>query len=92
MSMIYGFGGMRIREGRLSFDPLLPVDWTRLAFKILYRGRTLKILVEKERVRIENLDGDEVEIFLAGRKVLLGKSGSVSADLQEAFPDNDIPA
>ena len=81
MSVIYGFGGMRIREGLLSFDPILPGDWASLSFKILYRGRTLKVLVGKEQVRIENLEGEDVELFLAQKQVLLQKSGSVLEDL-----------
>jgi maltose phosphorylase len=81
MSVIYGFGGMKIREGLLSFDPLLPGDWASLSFKILYRGRTLKVLAGKSQLRIENLEGEDVELFLKGKKVLLEKSASVLADL-----------
>jgi trehalose/maltose hydrolase-like predicted phosphorylase len=81
MSVIYGFGGMRIHKGLLCFEPLLPGDWQSLIFKILYRGRTLKINVTKEQIQIENMEGEDLELFLAGRKVLLEKSGSVLADL-----------
>ena len=81
MSVIYGFGGMRIREGLLSFEPLLPGDWTSLSFKILYRGRTLKVLVEKNRISIESLEGEATDLYLAGEKVHLDKGGIVFADL-----------
>ena len=81
MSVIYGFGGMRIQEGLLSFEPLLPGDWTSLAFKILYRGRTLSVLVEKNRISIDSLEGEAVDLYLAGTKTQLDKGGSVFADL-----------
>ena len=81
MSVIYGFGGMRIREELLSFEPLLPGDWTSLSFKILYRGRTLKVLVEKNRISIESLEGEAVDLYLAGTKTHLDKGGSVFVDL-----------
>jgi maltose phosphorylase len=81
MSVIYGFGGMRIREGLLSFEPLLPGDWTSLSFKVLYRGRTLKVLVDKEKAHIENLKGEAVELYLAGAKVQLEAKASLFADL-----------
>jgi len=81
MSVIYGFGGMKIHEGLLSFDPLLPADWSSLSFKVLYRRRTLKVEVGKKQVRIENLEGEDVELYLAGEKVLLEKSGSAVAGL-----------
>jgi len=81
MSVIYGFGGMMIREGLLSFEPHLPAKWEALSFKILYRGRTLKIHIDKKQASIKNLIGESVELFLAGKKVLLEKSTSVIADL-----------
>ena len=30
-ALVFGFAGMRDRNGRLSFDPRLPEDWTRAA-------------------------------------------------------------
>jgi maltose phosphorylase len=81
MSVIYGFGGMMIQEGLLSFEPQLPANWEVLSFKILYRDRTLKIHIDKKQASIKNLEGESVELFLAGKKVLLEKAGSVIADL-----------
>ncbi|MCD4710940.1 MAG: glycoside hydrolase family 65 protein, partial [Bacteroidales bacterium] len=81
MSVIYGFGGMMIREGLLSFEPHLPANWKALSFKILYRGRTLEIHIDKEKVTIENLEGEGVELFLADEKVHLEKSGVVVTEL-----------
>jgi trehalose/maltose hydrolase-like predicted phosphorylase len=72
---------MMIREDLLSFEPHLPAKWEVLSFKILYRGRTLKIHIDKNHASIKNLIGEGVELFLAGKKVLLEKAGSVIADL-----------
>ena len=38
-------------------------------------------MVERKKIRIESLEGEDVDLFLAGRKVRLEKSGSVVADL-----------
>jgi maltose phosphorylase len=81
MSVIYGFGGMRIREGLLSFEPHLPTGWNALSFKILYRERILKVHIDTARVTIENVEGEGVEIFLAGSKMHLSKLGSLVAKL-----------
>jgi maltose phosphorylase len=81
MSVIYGFGGMMIRDGLLSFEPHLPDGWTSLSFKILYRGRTLKIQIDKQKVSIENLEGEAVDLFISGSKTHLEKAGTVLADL-----------
>ena len=81
MSMIYGFGGMMVRDGLLSFEPLLPENWEALSFKILYRGRILEIRIENKQVSIKNLEGEGVDLYLLGEKKRLEAGGSVMADL-----------
>jgi maltose phosphorylase len=81
MSVIYGFGGMRIRDGLLSFEPMLPENWKSLSFKILYRGRTLQVGIEKDQVVIKNLEGEGLDLYLMGTKKHLESSGSLAADL-----------
>ncbi len=81
MSVVYGFGGMKIKDRMLSFEPGLPDSWEALSFKILYRGRTLKIQINKKQVSIENLEGEALDLFLAGTKMHLEKSGSVFAKM-----------
>jgi maltose phosphorylase len=80
MSVIYGFGGMMIRDGELNFEPHLPAKWEALSFKILYRGRTLQVHINKEQLSIKNLDGEAVDLYLAGARVHLEKAGTVLAD------------
>jgi len=80
MSVVCGFGGMRIREGLLSFDPMLPEKWTSLSFKILYRGRTLQVTIRKDDVTIENMEGEALELLLYGVKKQIDADASVVAD------------
>ena len=80
MSVVHGFGGMRIREGMLSFDPHLPDQWDSLSFKILFRGRTLQITIRKEEVTIQKLEGEDLELLLYGVKKQVNASVSVVGD------------
>ena len=81
MSVVYGFGGMMIKDELLSFEPNLPAGWKSLSFKILYRGRTLKVHIEKTKASITNMEGEGVDLFLAGKRVQLEEAGSVFAEL-----------
>jgi kojibiose phosphorylase len=45
---VNGFAGMRIREGKLSFDPWLPEGWERMAFRINWQGDTLEIVITSD--------------------------------------------
>jgi maltose phosphorylase len=81
MSVVYGFGGMSIKEGLLCFDPALPENWEALSFKILYRERILQVSIDKGKVSIENLEGEGVDLYLLGSKKHLGVSKTLIADL-----------
>lgn len=81
MSVVHGFGGMRIQDKLLSFDPGLPESWQALSFKILYRGRTLKVHIEKSQATITNLEGEGLDLFLAGKRIHLEQDGTVLSEL-----------
>jgi len=81
MSVVHGFGGMKIRDDLLSFDPRLPEKWDSLTFKIFYRRRILNIHIEKGKVAIENQKGEGLDLCLCGSEVHLDVGGSVEAEL-----------
>ncbi len=73
LSVVEGFGGMRVRDGILCFEPRLPQSWRSLTFRINYRGRVLSVGLTPEQVRVEN-EGAPVEIALFGKRYRLEKS------------------
>ncbi len=72
MSVVEGFGGMRMKDGVLSFTPALPAEWRSLSFKVNYRGRVLTVRVSHEGVSVDN-EGEPVEIELCGRRQTVEK-------------------
>ena len=44
MSIVEGFGGMRIRDDKLCFTPGIPKDWKGYSFKVNFRDRIIKVL------------------------------------------------
>ncbi len=55
--VVAGFGGMRDHGDTLHFAPRLPTRLTRLSFRLLYRGRRLRVTVGRSDARYELLDG-----------------------------------
>ncbi|MBL7943470.1 MAG: glycoside hydrolase family 65 protein, partial [Flavobacteriales bacterium] len=47
MSIVEGFGGMRVRNNELHFSPILPEAWKAYSFKVLFRGEIIKVKVDK---------------------------------------------
>jgi len=65
---IFGFAGLR-RVGRWPvFDPHLPNGWNALRFRILWRGRTLRITMGRapRSVAIELEEGDPMVVGVVG--------------------------
>jgi kojibiose phosphorylase/nigerose phosphorylase len=55
MTAIEGFAGIHQEKGELKAKPMLPPNWTRLLFKIIYHGDLYRIDVTKENVSIKKL-------------------------------------
>ncbi len=64
MTIVKGFGGMRIKNNKLSFAPFIPEQWQSYSFKIRFRGSLLNIEVSKKSIQIENESNKNVEIIL----------------------------
>ncbi|MDA3823898.1 MAG: family 65 glycosyl hydrolase domain-containing protein, partial [Bacteroidales bacterium] len=68
MSVVYGFGGFRVKNDQLYLDPKLPKQWKSLSFKIIFRENYLKIYINETRITIENENGPELKIMLCGEE------------------------
>ncbi|TDU43005.1 maltose phosphorylase [Gelidibacter sediminis] len=69
MSIVEGFGGMRVIDNKLSFIPKIPEQWDAYSFKINFRNQILKISVSKNETSFE-LEGDQaMAILINGKEV-----------------------
>jgi len=71
MSIVEGFGGMRIKNDTLSFEPKIPKQWEGYSFKINFRNHIIKISTNQEQTSFELLYGDDLEILVNSNSVLL---------------------
>jgi alpha,alpha-trehalose phosphorylase len=71
IAAVGGFGGLRDYGRELAFAPRLPEDLTRLAFRLSYRGRRLKVEATGDHASYTLLSGDALEVRHYGDPVLL---------------------
>ncbi len=71
LSVIKGFGGMRIKNDTLHFNPYIPKKWKSYSFRIEFRGRVIKIKVSGQRVETTLVSGDPFEIKINNESVSL---------------------
>ncbi|MGD2174878.1 MAG: beta-phosphoglucomutase [Candidatus Brocadiaceae bacterium] len=74
MAVVNGFAGMRDYEDGLRFDPWLPERWDGYGFKVLYRGRRLKVDVGADEVTYTLISGAPLTFTSSGETVELSPS------------------
>jgi alpha,alpha-trehalose phosphorylase len=68
---VAGFGGMRDYDGKLTFAPRLPARLQRLAFRLLFRGRSLKVEATAAGATYTLADGEPLELAHHGERFTL---------------------
>ncbi|MBY8880076.1 glycoside hydrolase family 65 protein [Actinacidiphila acidipaludis] len=82
MALVAGFGGMRLFSHELlQFAPRLPDALTRIAFRMMFRGRRLHVEVRRDRVTYTLVDGSPVDILHYEETVRLSQKQPVVRDL-----------
>jgi maltose phosphorylase len=71
MSIVKGFGGMKIVGDELHFAPFIPKQWNSYSFRIEFRKRVLKIEVSKGKVNAKLESGDPLKIYVSGKSMNL---------------------
>ena len=44
-----GFGGMKLENEQLVFNPSLPEAWDSLKFKVIFRGKLISVSLAKDK-------------------------------------------
>jgi maltose phosphorylase len=71
MSVVKGFGGMRVKNDTLYFTPFIPDQWTSYSFRVEFRGRVIKIKVSKDGIETKLESGAALEILVNDAAVSL---------------------
>jgi maltose phosphorylase len=85
MSLVKGFGGMRVRQGKVYFTPFVPQNWVSFSFKVLFRDNLLNIKTTAHEVLIENLSGGDISIFLYNEAQLLKENSKIVVEQKDAI-------
>ncbi|MCB7480719.1 glycoside hydrolase family 65 protein [Christiangramia sediminis] len=69
MSIVEGFGGMRVENNQLSFKPQIPEQWKAYSFKVNFRDRILKVQVSVEKTEFSLEGNDSLDILVNGKSL-----------------------
>jgi maltose phosphorylase len=71
MSIVEGFGGMRVKNDCLHFSPKIPKEWMAYSFKINFRNQILKVVVTHNETKFEFEGSTAITIFVNEKAVLV---------------------
>lgn len=78
MSIVEGFGGMRVKENALHFAPKIPKEWKGYSFKINFRNQVLKVAVQQNETKF-SIDGNkDLTVYVNGNAVLVEPNSLVT--------------
>ena len=71
MSIVEGFGGMRVSNDTLHFSPKIPTEWKGYSFKINFRNQILKVSINQNETQFSLEGSKELTVYVNGKAVLV---------------------
>ncbi len=66
MSIVEGFGGMRVKNNQLHFAPKIPSQWDSYSFKVNFRNQILTVTVSKSGVDFQLKGAEQIQVLVNG--------------------------
>ena len=80
MAIVYGFGGLRLKEEGLFLTPSLPEKWTGYTFRFLYEDARIQVEVNREACSLTLLSGTPKKVALYDQLVEVSTEVVVKMD------------
>ena len=82
LAIVEGFGGMRILDGKILLNPLIPVNWKSYSFHARFRGVLFEVKVTKSSVMISNNSEKPLKMIMCGKEYQIEGSGRIILELK----------
>ncbi|QMU76586.1 glycoside hydrolase family 65 protein [Streptacidiphilus sp. PB12-B1b] len=80
-ALVFGFGGMRLLGESLGFTPQLPQRLTRIAFRLQFRGRRLRVEITPDGAVYTLAEGEPLELRHCGESFVLTTDKPLTGEL-----------
>jgi alpha,alpha-trehalose phosphorylase len=86
IAAVAGFGGLRDHGGALTFKPRLPGPLTRMCFRLMFRGRRVRVEVGHHHARYSLLRGEPLELTHYEERVTISRDEPAELEIPELPP------
>jgi maltose phosphorylase len=85
LAIVEGFGGMRIKDGKLMLKPLIPVNWKSYSFHARFRGLLFEVRVTNDTVTVNNISAKPLDLIISDKEYCIEVSGKLILSLKIDF-------
>jgi len=78
MSIVLGFGGLKVKDNYLILNPQKPKQWNELAFTIIFRGAMIKVKIFDHELLIVNESDKDIDLFIYNKEYQLIKKNKIT--------------
>ena len=78
LAIVEGFGGMRIKNGIMGINPLIPGQWESYSFHVRFRDNLMNILVNHEKIEINNHSAVDLEVIVYDNRYTIEKGSNLT--------------
>jgi maltose phosphorylase len=78
MSVVQGFGGMKVIDNELHLRPFIPGKWESFSFKIVFRGARLNIRVTQQQIEVTNETTVDLDVKIFDEAVHVSGNDTVT--------------
>ncbi|MBR6251112.1 MAG: glycoside hydrolase family 65 protein [Bacteroidales bacterium] len=72
MSIVEGFGGKRVYNGKLFLNPIIPEQWQSYTFTITFRGHDIDVIVDAKGTTIKQRGNGQLSLSVYGQECTIG--------------------
>ncbi|WP_433945211.1 glycoside hydrolase family 65 protein [Paenibacillus sp. SN-8-1] len=80
MSVVHGFGGLRVENDELVLKPFIPGHWKSFSFKVMFRGSRLKVSVSDKDITVSNETETPAAIRIFDRDYTVSPLGMIQVE------------
>jgi maltose phosphorylase len=84
LAIVEGFGGMRIIDGSVQVQPLIPYQWKSYSFHARFRGVLFEVKVTHNEIIIRNISGSTLNIIMYGKSYHIAVSEKRKFEIEKA--------
>ncbi len=78
LALVDGFAGMKLKNGKVSFEPLIPQKWDSYTFKIKFNRYFLEITIDKKQMNVKNYNNSDTCIQVYNKNYSVKANGCLS--------------